>query len=115
MRAAVSYNETDGTVFFHFGETPAFKIYDIENTKITHTEIVPTAPYSHGALVGFLKERNVQVMICGHIGNGARNKLDAVGIEFYGDVAGKADEAIKQYLNGTLVSTVGNNTHGILS
>lgn len=115
MKAAVSYNETDGNVFFHFGETPAFKIYDIENDKIVQTEIVETAPYSHGALVGFLKERGVQMMICGHIGNGARNKLDAAGIEFYGDVSGNADEAVERYLNGTLESSVGNNTHGVLS
>ena len=100
MKIAVAYE--NGEVFQHFGHTENFKIYEVENGKITDAKVVPTLGSGHGALGGFLSERNVKVLICGGIGQGAKNALAESGIKLYGGVTGNADGAVNAYLSGTL-------------
>lgn len=102
MKIAVTYDETNGSIFQHFGMTPAFKIYDVENNQITSSEVVPTGEYSHGALAGFLQNLGAEVLICGGLGMGAKMRVEGAGIKLYGGAKGDADEAVKAYLNGTL-------------
>ena len=40
MRIAVTYE--NGQIFQHFGHTEQFKVYDVENGQITHSEVVST-------------------------------------------------------------------------
>ena len=74
MRIAITFENEN--VFQHFGHTKQFKIYDVENNSIVKSEIIDTNGSGHGALATFLKERDVQVLICGGIGGGAGVGLD---------------------------------------
>lgn len=100
MKIAVTYE--NGQVFQHFGHTEAFKVYETENNEIKSESIIPTLGNGHGALAGFLKLNNVDTLICGGIGEGAKNALASAGIKLYGGVTGSADEAVKALLCGTL-------------
>ena len=100
MKIAVTYQ--DEKVFQHFGHTPAFKIYTVENGKILDAQVVPTAGSGHGALAGFLEALGVNALICGGIGGGARFALQDVDIEIYGGVSGDADEAVEAFVAGQL-------------
>lgn len=100
MRVAVTYE--NGEVFQHFGRTEQFKIYDIMDGKAEKEEIVGTNGSGHGALAGFLTDLKVDVLICGGIGGGAKEALKEAGIELYGGVSGKADDAVKAFLAGEL-------------
>ncbi len=100
MRIAVTY-END-RVGQHFGRTEQFKIYDIADGKIKDTKIIDTNGTGHGALAGFLRAAEVQTLICGGIGMGARNMLGEVGIEILPGVDGVADEVVGDYLAGSL-------------
>ena len=100
MRIAVTYE--NGNIFQHFGHTAQFKLYDVENGTVTACQIVDTNGQGHGALSGFLRSADVDVLICGGIGEGAQNALAKVGIKLMGGVSGSADEAVKSYLDGTL-------------
>lgn len=100
MRIAVAYE--DGQVFQHFGHTERFKVYDVENGKVTIKTIVNTNGSGHGALADILKKINADILICGGIGGGARRALDEAGIRLYGGVHGSTDEAVEALLNGTL-------------
>lgn len=101
MKIAVTYE--NGEIFQHFGHTQQFKIYELENGKIIGTEVVDTNGQGHGALSGFLANAKVEVLLCGGIGAGAQNALNAAGIKFYGGVSGAVDEAVQAYLAGKLV------------
>ena len=103
MRIAVTY--ADGEIFQHFGRTEEFKIYDIEDGKVCGMAVMPTNGIGHGALAGILEELNVEVLICGGIGMGARIARDDVGIQICGGVSGDADDAVRAYLAGTLESS----------
>lgn len=100
MIIAVTYE--NGEVFQHFGHTPAFKLYTVENDAVTAEKVVPTGECGHGALAGFLKENGAEILICGGIGGGAQMALAEAGIKFYGGVQGSADEAVKALLDGSL-------------
>lgn len=100
MRIAVTYK--NGQIFQHFGHTEQFKLYDITEGSVEHSEIVDTNGSGHGALAGILHALNTDVLICGGIGQGAQEALAAAGIKLYGGVSGEADEAVTSFLKGTL-------------
>ena len=59
MRIAVTYE--NGQIFQHFGHTETFKIYDVEEGKVVHSEVVDTNGSGHGALAGVLNALNADV------------------------------------------------------
>ena len=68
MKIAVTYE--NGQVFQHFGHTAQFKLYDVENGTVASSQVVDTNGSGHGALAGFLKDHQVDALICGGIGGG---------------------------------------------
>ena len=103
MRIAVPYE--NGTVFQHFGHSQAFKLYDVKEDAVEKSEVISTQGSGHGALAGFLRENEVDALICGGIGAGAIEALTDAGIRVYAGVKGAADEAVAQHLAGTLEYT----------
>ena len=97
---AVPYR--DGQIVQHFGQCETFKFYHISNNKLQDSEVVNATGYGHGTLVTFLKERNIDILICGGIGAGAQNFLLEDGISFFAGVNGNADEAVEKLLTGSL-------------
>ena len=100
MRIAVTYE--NGQIFQHFGHTEQFKVYDVNNGKITNAVVLPTNGSGHGALAGFLQQAGVNALICGGIGGGARAALAEAGIVLYPGVAGDADAAVEALAAGNL-------------
>ena len=77
-------------------------IYDVEEGKVVHSEVVDTNGSGHGALAGVLNALNADVLICGGIGGGAQTALAAAGIKLFGGVSGDADKAVEAFINETL-------------
>jgi len=100
MRIAVTYE--NGMIYQHFGHTAQFKVYDVQDGEILAAEVIDTNGSGHGALAGLLSALNIDALICGGIGGGARNALDAAGIKLYGGVAGFADLAVQALIAGNL-------------
>lgn len=100
LRVAVTYE--NGVIFQHFGHTKQFKLYDVQENAVTNTQIIESGESGHSALAGFLKDLKVDTLICGGIGQGAQEALSELGIQVYGGVDGKADEAVEQLLQGNL-------------
>ena len=109
MKIAVTYE--DGMVFQHFGHTEQFKIYDVADGAVASAEIIDTAGSGHEALAAFLKDRGVNVLICGGIGGGAHDALAEAGIETVAGAAGDADKAVAAWLRGELADTGVNCDH----
>ena len=101
MKIAVTYE--GGQIFQHFGHTSQFKIYEIESDAVKSTQVIDADGFGHGALAGFLKSNDVQVLICGGIGGGAQMALQEAGIQLFGGVSGDADEAVEALLAGQLM------------
>ncbi len=103
MRIAATYE--DGKIFQHFGHAECFKIYDVEDGKVSVATVVNTNGSGHGALAGLLKNLQVETLVCGGIGGGAIEALSTAGIKVHAGVCGDADAAVTQLLAGTLVAS----------
>ena len=100
MRVAVTYE--NGNVWQHFGKTEAFKLYDVEDGKVTASEVVSTGEAAHGALADFLAAHKVEAVICGGVGAAMIDRLTGFGIKAYPGVTGSADEAVSKLISGEL-------------
>lgn len=110
MKIAVTYE--NGQIFQHFGHTAQFKVYRIERKQIVETSMIDATGSGHCALVELLQANNIDVLICGGIGGGAKNALENSGIELLGGVSGRADNAVLNYIEGILIySTEATCTH----
>ena len=86
----------------HFGDTKEFKVYEIENNKIINSRIEGNQGKSHKELIELIKSFNANILICGRLGDGARNLLDDLEIKYYPGAVGDSDLAVEAFLNGTL-------------
>lgn len=100
VRIAVTYD--NGMIFQHFGRTEHFKLYDVKNEKIKSSMIESANGQGHGALADLLRRYQVDDLICGGIGMGARMALKEAGISLYRGLSGDADKAVLALLNGKL-------------
>ncbi len=101
MRVAVCY-KTDNTVYQHYGRAEQFMLYDIENKKVVNKEVlivyklVPTTVAKH------LYKHNVDVIICGNIGDSAREKVYEEGMILFAGVKGNCDQVVEDFINNKL-------------
>ncbi|MCL2459572.1 MAG: NifB/NifX family molybdenum-iron cluster-binding protein [Desulfobulbus sp.] len=112
MRIAATYD--DGQIFQHFGHAEHFKIYDVEGGQVKTTAMMNVNGSGHGALAGLLKNNDVDILICGGIGCGAKQALAQAGVRLHGGVAGDAERAVEdlQANNLTFNPGVKCNHHG---
>ena len=120
LRIAVTFDNTNGEIFQHFGKTQHFKIYSTDGKGITSSEIISTDGKGHGALAPFLKALRADTVICGGLGAGMQEALTKLGIKFYAGVSGNPDDAVNKLLAGKLVydsnpqcTHEGSNHHGM--
>lgn len=100
MKIAVTYENE--SVFQHFGHTKQLKIYNTDKEHINDETIIEVNENGHGALVELLCNNDVEILICGGIGSGAKEALQSANIKIYGGVVGNADNAVKDLLNKKL-------------
>ena len=105
MRIAVTYE--NGQIFQHFGHTAQFKLYMVEGGAVASSVVLSTNGSGHNALAGFLKNHQVDALICGGIGGGAQAALATAGIQLYAGVQGDADAAVNALLAGELTFNTG--------
>lgn len=100
--AVASENEK---VTGHFGHCTNFNIYDTEGENIIQINSIPNPGHKPGFLPNFLNDMGVKVVISGGMGQGAVDIFDEKGIEVVTGASGNAIDAVKNYLNGSLIST----------
>ena len=100
MKYAVCAHE--GQVFQHFGKCPGFRMVEIESGKVVSSQDVSADGNGHSALVTFLKKHEVDVLVCGGIGEGARKALKEHDIELISGARGHLDIIINKLTKGVL-------------
>ena len=100
MVVAATYK--DGNVYQHFGTTPQFKIYRVEEGTIAQ-EIVDTTDTGHEAMAKILLDKGVNALICDDIGSEAYKILDDNNIEIYAGYSDPADVCMVAFMHGNLI------------
>lgn len=88
MKIALPFENNN--IFGHFEHATSFKIYEIENGKIVTMRFIPASDIS-----GI----DTNVIICGNIGENAKNSLLQKSISVYDGFSGNADLAVKAFLD----------------
>jgi len=102
MKIAATYDAASDTIFQHFGKTQNFKLYTIEDGKITGTEVIDNGGFGHHDLATYLKNLGVETLILGNRGQGAIDALNNAGIKQLAGITGNPDKAVEAFLAGTL-------------
>jgi predicted Fe-Mo cluster-binding NifX family protein len=102
MKIAVTYDPATGLIGQHFGQSEYIKLYNVDDKQIIGDVVLPTDGQGHGAVAGFLSSLNVDMLICGGIGGGAKQAVASRGIALLCGVVGGADAAVNAFLNNTL-------------
>lgn len=105
MKVAIAMDGNN--VSGHFGKCENFTVIEIENSKVINKTILNTSGNQHGLLPGFLASNDINAVIAGGMGEGARQNLISNNIEIFSGVIGNIDDVINEYMNGTLKT---NNT-----
>ena len=105
MKIAVT---TDGNkIFQHFGKCPVFTLYTVSDGKVIKKESLDASASGHSALTGFLSAAGADTVICGGIGDGAKQMLSAAGIRLFSGVTGSMDDAVNALIAGKLIDQGG--------
>ena len=100
MKIAIS---TDGDlVSAHFGRCPSFTIIEFEENKVISNYRIDNPGHHPGFLPQFLKEKGVNGIIAGGMGQRAQMLFEENGIETIMGISGKVDEVVYQVVAGTL-------------
>ncbi len=100
MKIAIS---TDGNyVSNHFGRCPSFTILEIEGNKLVRKDLIDNPGHHPGFLPEFLRQKGIQYIIAGGMGQRAQVLFADAGIETIMGITGELEEVINKILNGTL-------------
>lgn len=100
MKTAITTDQEE--VFQHFGKCSTFTVFDFVDGEIENRHIIDASGSGHSALALLLKENGVELLICGGIGQGARNALAANGIRVIAGTKGPINAVIDEFKRGIL-------------
>jgi predicted Fe-Mo cluster-binding NifX family protein len=100
MRIAISTD--DGSVSAHFGRCPFFTIVDIEDSRVAGKETIENPGHHPGFLPRFLRERGVNCVIAGGMGQRAEQLFLEEDIERILGISGTIDSVIDSLIAGKL-------------
>ena len=103
MRIAVA--SENGMVAEHFGHCEGFVIFETEDNRVIKSEVVANPGHRPGFLPVFLRDMGVNLIISGGMGGGAIDLFKENNIEVLVGASGKAQEAVENYISGSLKST----------
>lgn len=101
VKIAVATDENDN-VYEHFGKCPKFTVFDIKDSELKEKYEINCEVTGHDAVADVLKENNIDVVLCGGIGQGALNALFANNIQVIPGMRGDISIAAADYLAGAL-------------
>lgn len=94
----------DNMVDSHFGHCEYYTIFHIENNKIIAKETIPS-PLGCGCksnIASVLREKGVELMLAGNMGEGAKNVLERSNISIIRGCSGLVEVVVLQYLGGKI-------------
>ena len=116
IQLKIAVTTENGMIFQHFGKCQEFTVYEAEGGKILSKTVLSSGGNGHSALATLLAQNNVDLLICGGIGGGAKNALADAGVQLIAGASGSVDAAVEAWLAGTLVHdadfTCNHHDHG---
>ena len=87
MKIAMPYQ--DGVLLEHFGRAKEFIIYNVSDLDPVTSEVIAPEDLSHAAVARVLKEHGVDVVLCGSIGEHARQAVEGEHMLVFSGITGQ--------------------------
>lgn len=100
MKVAVARD--DIRVSRHFGHCEAFSIFLVNDSEVENEELVENPGHRPGFIPKFLRDKNIDVIIAGCMGDSAKKIFDNYGIEVLVGARGNINKIIEDYVNDNL-------------
>ena len=110
MKIAMPYQ--DGVLLEHFGRAKEFIIYNVSDLDPVTSEVIAPEDLSHAAVARALKEHGVDVVLCGSIGEHARQAVEGEHMLIFSGITGAADDVLERFLQGNLEAADGDFAAG---
>ena len=110
MKIAMPYQ--DGVLLEHFGRAKEFIIYNVSDLDPVTSEVIAPEDLSHAAVARALKEHGVDVVLCGSIGEHARQAVEGEHMLVFSGITGAADDVLERFLQGNLEAADGDLAAG---
>ncbi len=94
--------KSDAKVFRHFGKSPEFAFFLVENGNVTSSEVIPNPGREKGQVPQLMIEHQITHVVAAAIGPRAVGILHEKGIEVYPDALGMVDTILERFLKGEL-------------
>lgn len=94
----------NGVVDNHFGHCDHYTIFTVNGGLVKMKEILPS-PQGCGCKSGIvlvLRQKDVEVMLAGNMGEGAKNVLESHDIKVVRGCSGDIDELVAAYITGNV-------------
>lgn len=100
MKIAVTVDDADN-VYQHFGTCKRFAMYTIKDSRLETKTYLEANGKGHEELGQLMADENVNVLICGGIGQGAMDALFANNIQVIPGQQGDVNVAVASFLDGS--------------
>lgn len=100
MIFAAAYD--NGTIASRFEQAGQFKLYTLEDDRITRMEVLDCSASGQEARISFLKEHGVGILVCDKIASDALLLLSTMGIAVFPGAYGEADLQVGALVAGML-------------
>lgn len=105
MKKLIAFPTKDGVnLEKHFGHSDKFVVYTIENGAVLLKDIIEKVEKVHGAAAKLLKEKNINILITGHMASTVYESVKNNGIEIILGIEGNIENVLKAYLEGTIIN-----------
>ncbi|HBH23434.1 MAG TPA: hypothetical protein DDY13_08420 [Cytophagales bacterium] len=96
----------------HFGESEAFLLVEISDSKVVGEEYVESPPHKPGAFPLCLKNKGVTHVVAGGVGKRALHLFNSYGIESVAGVGNQSiRELIEHFIQGALEENINECHH----
>ena len=115
MKIAMPYQ--DGVLLEHFGRAKEFIIYNVSDLDPVTSEVIAPEDLSHAAVARTLKEHGVDVVLCGSIGEHARQAVEGEHMLVFSGITGAADDVLERAsraVGAELRALLGENVKSVL-
>lgn len=86
----------------HFGRCSEYNIVEVEDSKVVAREVIANPGHEPGFLPVFLSRQGVSCIIAGGMGSRAQALFAEKNIETYTGITGPVEQALNDYLKGSL-------------
>ncbi|MFT5699488.1 MAG: putative Fe-Mo cluster-binding NifX family protein [Desulforhopalus sp.] len=81
-----------------FDAASTLLLVEVDGQRVIDRDIIPFQPNRHTSFVALLKDKNIQLLVCGAICEAAVKRLEACGVEVAPFLAGEVEHLLESYL-----------------